>query len=157
MKNGRRVQIAVIGAAAPDEESRRRAFLVGKEIALAGAVLLSGGLGGVMEEASRGAAEADGLVVGIVPGDARGGGNAFLDVEIVTGMGHARNVILARSADALIAVAGGYGTLSEIAVGLKMGKPVIGLGSWDIPGVQPVNDPERAVRSVLEQLGVEHA
>jgi len=157
MKATRKIQIAVIGAADPDEESRRRARRVGAEIAGRGLVLLSGGLGGVMEAASRGAAERGGLVVGIVPGEARESGNPFLEVEIVTDMGQARNVILARSADALIAVSGGYGTLSEIAVGLKLGKPVIGLGTWDIRGVRPADNPEQAVRLALEQLGVEDA
>jgi uncharacterized protein (TIGR00725 family) len=146
MTTGRRFQIAVIGRAACDDATAEIARRVGRAAAQAGATLLSGGLGGVMEAASRGAREAGGLVVGVTPTSGRGQGNAFLDVEIVTNMGHARNVILAHSADALIAVSGGYGTLSEIAVALKLGKPVIGLGSWDIAGVTPAADPDEAVR-----------
>lgn len=145
--------MAVIGVAAADENTRQLAWEVGRRLAEAGAVLLSGGMGGVMEAASQGAHEAGGLVVGVVPGAMRGGGNPHLDVEVVTNMGHARNVILAHSADAMIAVAGSYGTLSEIAIGLKLGKPVIGLGSWDIPGVMPAADAADAVRLALETLG----
>ena len=148
-----KVQIAVIGVADADAATRRLAYEVGRAISEAGAVLLCGGMGGVMEEAARGAQEAGGLVVGILPTDRRGSGNSYLDVEVVTDMGHARNVILAHSADALIAVAGSYGTLSEIAVGLKLGKPVIGLGTWDIPGVEKVDDPATAVARALSRLG----
>jgi uncharacterized protein (TIGR00725 family) len=150
----RRPQIAVIGLAACDAETAALAQRVGAAIARAGATLLTGGLGGVMEAASRGAKEAGGLVVGVLPTGARGDGNAQLDVEIVTNMGHARNVILAHSADALIAVAGGYGTLSEIAVALKLGKPVVGLGSWAIPGATAAADPEDAVRVACQKGGI---
>jgi uncharacterized protein (TIGR00725 family) len=113
--------------------SRRVAGLaerVGRAIAEAGAVLLCGGLGGVMEAASRGAARADGLVVGLLPGFAAGDANRWVSIPIVTGMDQARNVILVRSADAVIAVGGRYGTLSEIALALKLGRPVVGLGTW---------------------------
>jgi uncharacterized protein (TIGR00725 family) len=113
--------------------SRRVAGLaerVGRAIAEAGAVLLCGGLGGVMEAASRGAARADGLVVGLLPGFAARDANRWVSIPIVTGMDQARNVILVRSADAVIAVGGRYGTLSEIALALKLGRPVVGLGTW---------------------------
>jgi uncharacterized protein (TIGR00725 family) len=103
---------------------------VGRAIADAGAVLLCGGLGGVMEAASRGAARAGGTVVGVLPGFSRADANAWVSIPIVTGMDQARNVILVRSAEAVIAVGGRYGTLSEIALALKFGRPVIALGSW---------------------------
>jgi uncharacterized protein (TIGR00725 family) len=113
--------------------SRRVAGLaerVGRAIAQAGAVLLCGGLGGVMEAASRGAARAGGTVVGLLPGFEAGDANRWVGIPIVTGMDQARNVILVRSSDAVIAIGGRYGTLSEIALALKLGRPVVGLGTW---------------------------
>jgi uncharacterized protein (TIGR00725 family) len=148
----KRLQIAVIGLAACDAETREVAKRVGRAIAQAGAILLSGGLGGVMEAASQGAKEAGGLVIGVLPQGERHAGNQYLDVEIVTNLGHARNVLLAHSADALIAVRGGYGTLSEIAIALKLGKPVVGYKTWEIDGVLPAADPDEAVQAALAQL-----
>ncbi len=153
MASGRPVQVAVIGVATADEETRRQAYEVGRRLAEAGAVVLSGGLDGVMEAASHGAKDAGGTVVGIVPTQTRGSGNRYREVEVVTNMGHARNVILAHSADAMIAVAGSYGTLSEIAIGLKLGRPVVGLGTWDIDGVIAASDPAEAVELALAKAG----
>jgi uncharacterized protein (TIGR00725 family) len=116
-----------------------------------GAVLVCGGLGGVMEAACRGARQGGGTTVGILPGADRGEANEFVDVAIPTGMGEARNALVVRAADALIAVGGAYGTLSEIALALKAGKRVVGVGSWDIDGVEPVDSPEAAVESVLAE------
>ncbi|HPM78064.1 MAG TPA: TIGR00725 family protein [bacterium] len=147
------IQLAVIGAGDCDAQIAARAEAVGRAIARRGGVLLTGGMGGVMAAASRGAHEAGGLIVGVVPGGRRHTANEYVAVEIVTNMGHARNVILAHSADALIAVSGGYGTLSEIAVGLKMGKPVIGLGSWAIEGVVSADSPEQAVELAVSKCG----
>lgn len=146
-------QIAVIGAATCDAATTDLAYRVGRAIAQAGETLLSGGLTGVMEAASRGAAEAGGLVVGVTPVSMRGAANEHVAVEIVTNMGHARNVILAHSADALIAVTGSYGTLSEIAIALKLGKPVIGLNTWTIDGVVQADTPEQAVELALAGVG----
>jgi uncharacterized protein (TIGR00725 family) len=126
----RRVHVGVIGEGACSKVTAARAERVGRALATAGAVLLCGGLGGVMEAASRGAARAGGLVVGLLPGFDAGDANRWVTVPIVTGMDQARNVILVRSCDALIAVGGRYGTLSEIALALKLGKPVVGLGTW---------------------------
>jgi uncharacterized protein (TIGR00725 family) len=112
-------------------------------------VLVCGGLGGVMEAACRGAKEAGGTTVGILPGSDRAAANRFVDVPIPTGLGEGRNVLVVRAADALIAVGGGHGTLSEIAFALKTGKRVIGLGTWDVDGVEPVDSPEAAVEAVL--------
>jgi uncharacterized protein (TIGR00725 family) len=114
-------------------------------------VLVCGGLGGVMEAACRGAKDGAGTTVGILPGTDRGEANEFVDVAIPTGLGEARNALVVRAADALIAVGGGYGTLSEIALALKAGKRIVGLGSWDIEGVERVDTPEAAVEAVLAE------
>ena len=117
---------------------------VGRAIAEAGAVLLCGGLGGVMEAASRGAARAGGTVVGLLPGFEARDANRWVGIPIVTGMDQARNVILVRSSDAVIAVGGRYGTLSEIALALKLGRP--GGGPRHV-APRPARRPPRAARS----------
>jgi hypothetical protein len=137
--------IGVIGAGECDAELGRLAEEVGRGIAEAGAVLVSGGMGGVMEAACRGAKSAGGLTVGILPGPDRGGANECVDIAIATGIGEARNLAIIRTSDALIAVGGSYGTLSEIGFALKMGKKVIGLRTWDIDGITPVATAEEAV------------
>jgi uncharacterized protein (TIGR00725 family) len=114
--------------------------------------LVCGGLGGVMEAACRGAKGAGGTTIGILPGSERAAANAFVDVAVPTGLGEARNALVVRAADAVIAVGGGYGTLSEIALALKAGKPVVGLGSWDIEGVVSVPGAAAAVETVLGYL-----
>jgi uncharacterized protein (TIGR00725 family) len=126
---------------------------VGERLAAAGAVVLTGGRGGVMEAASRGAAEAGGLTVGILPGGDRSQANAYVQVAITTGLGELRNGVLVRSADALIAVGGAYGTLSEIALALQGGTPVIGLGTWEIDGIHAVDAAADAVRAALGTVG----
>jgi uncharacterized protein (TIGR00725 family) len=126
-----------------------RAQAVGTELARRGAVLVCGGLGGVMEAACRGAREAGGVTVGILPGDDRAAANPWVSVAIATGLGELRNGLVVHCADAVIAIAGGYGTLSEVALALKLGKPVVGLGSWDIDGVHAVGDPIAAVTLAL--------
>src|SRR6266849_7787096 len=124
--------IGVIGEGTCSKRTAALARRVGDAVARAGAVLISGGRGGVMEAASRGAAEAGGVVVGILPGFRRQEANRWVTVPIVTGMDQARNVVLVRSCDALIAVGGSYGTLSEIALAMKLGIPVIGLATWKL-------------------------
>jgi uncharacterized protein (TIGR00725 family) len=146
------IQIGVIGTGRNKEETDRQALEVGREVARAGAVLLCGGLGGVMEHAARGAREEKGTTIGILPGPDREESNPYIDIPIPTDLGHARNTIVVRASDALIAVGGGYGTLSEIALALKMGKPVIGLNTWEIPGVHAVKDAKEAVKTVLHFL-----
>lgn len=142
--------VAVIGAGACDAAVARRAEEVGRLLAEAGAVVVTGGLGGVMEAASRGAARAGGLVVAVLPGDDPAAANPWARVVVATGMGDARNAILANTARAFVAVAGGYGTLSEIAFALKRGKPVVSLGSWEVdPRLVPARDAAEAVRRVL--------
>jgi len=124
------LHVGVIGEGVCSRRVAALAERVGRAIAEAGAVLLCGGLGGVMEAASRGAARAGGTVVGLLPGFEARDANRWVGIPIVTGMDQARNVILVRSSDAVIAVGGRYGTLSEIALALKLGRPVVGLGTW---------------------------
>jgi uncharacterized protein (TIGR00725 family) len=124
--------VAVSGGGDADEEACRTAEELGRELARRGAVVLTGGLGGVMEAASRGAKEAHGTTVGILPSGDRADANPWVDVALPTGMGEGRNVLLVRAADAVVAVAGEFGTLSEIALALRLGKPVVGLGTWEL-------------------------
>ncbi len=142
--------IGVIGSRACDAATAAVAEAVGSAIARAGAVLVCGGLGGVMEAACRGAARAGGLTVGILPGDDAREANPWVRVPVVTGMGVARNVIVVRTAAALVAVAGGPGTLSEIAFALQLGVPVVGIDTWDVAdGVVRSRDAESAVAQAL--------
>lgn len=147
MKRGRAIQVAVIGPSECSEEEAVAAFEIGRVLADHGATLISGGLGGVMEASCRGAREKGGTVVGILPGT--GEGNPYLSVAVRTGLSHARNFLVVESADSLIAVGGAYGTLSEIAIALKREKPVFGLKSWEIKGVEPCKAPEDAAIRAL--------
>ncbi|OPY51409.1 MAG: putative lysine decarboxylase [Methanosaeta sp. PtaU1.Bin112] len=140
------MQIAVVGGGACSPEFRDAARRIGQIIASHGHVLICGGLGGVMEAACCGAREAGGLTVGILPGEMQEA-NSCVDVGIATGMGHARNVIIVKSADLVIALPGEMGTLSEMALAMKMKKPVISLSSWEICGAFQAKDPEE-----VEQL-----
>ena len=143
--------ISVIGAGSCNNQVYKLAEEVGLLTAQRGAILVSGGLGGVMEAASKGASEAGGTVVGILPGFSREEANRYVTIPITTGLSHARNVIVARTADAVIAVSGEYGTLSEIAIALKLGKPVIGIQTWDqVDGVITVDTAEEAVQRAFE-------
>jgi uncharacterized protein (TIGR00725 family) len=144
-----RIRVAVIGGSRPPERARAQAYEVGRELASAGAVLVCGGLGGVMEEAARGAREGGGLTVGILPGSSPSDANAFIDLPIATGLGFSRNALVVMNADAVIAVDGEYGTLSEIAFGRIHGKRVVGLGTWDIEGVIPARNAAEAVKLAL--------
>lgn len=141
--------VAVCGPGAPDAAIAPVAEEVGRLLARGGAILVCGGLGGVMEAACRGAKEAGGTTVGILPGSERASANPFVDIAIPTGMGEMRNALIVRAADSLVAVAGAYGTLSEIALALRTGVPVVGLGTWDIPGIRRAETPEDAVAAAL--------
>lgn len=141
--------IAVVGPGSADEAQEADAAEVGRLLAERGAVLLCGGMGGVMAAASRGAATAGGTVVGILPGDRRSEGNPDLTVAIATGLGEMRNPLLVRASDALIAIGGAYGTLSEVAFALRTGKPVVGLATWDLEGVVRAPGPAEAVELAL--------
>jgi uncharacterized protein (TIGR00725 family) len=129
-----------------DDDIRSIAEKVGQHIARRGGLLICGGMGGVMEAAARGAKSAGGTTIGIVPGRSAADTNPYIDIPIVTGMGEARNVILVRTAEVVIAVSGGPGTLSEIAFCLKLGVPVVGIKTWEIdPAIHHVETPEDAV------------
>ncbi|HET7235076.1 MAG TPA: TIGR00725 family protein [Actinomycetota bacterium] len=151
--------IAVIGPSAGTPAELTLGKEVGRLIAEAGAVLVCGGMGGVMEAAAGGSADAGGRSVGILPTDSRLDANPYVTVAVATGMGEARNALVVRTADAVIAVHGEFGTLSEIALALKMGKPVVGLGTWELAkGGVPVDavvrasDPADAVRTALQLI-----
>jgi uncharacterized protein (TIGR00725 family) len=140
------VYIAVIGGSDIGPVTAALAREVGREVAKRGAVLLCGGLGGVMAAAAQGAQDAGGVSLGILPEGDRRRANPYLTYSIATNLGHARNVLIAHSADALIAVAGSYGTVSEAAIALKLGKPVIALEvTWDLAGVKWAATPAEAV------------
>jgi uncharacterized protein (TIGR00725 family) len=139
----------VVGAGDAGAEQRESAEDVGRLLGERGAVLVCGGLGGVMEAACRGAKEAGGTTLGILPGLDRAEANPYVDVAVPTGLGEARNALVVRAADALIAVGGGYGTLSEVALALKTGKPVVGLGSFELEGMTQAGSPDEAVRAAL--------
>jgi len=148
--------IGVIGGSSATAEELSLAEAVGRALAEAGAVLICGGRGGVMEAACRGAKQAGGLTIGILPGTDRSQANPYVDLPIVTGIGYARNAIITRTAQAVIAVGGSYGTLSEIAFALGFGTPVVGLQTWtmqreghpQVP-ISYASGPEEAVRQAL--------
>jgi uncharacterized protein (TIGR00725 family) len=128
--SSRRRLVAVCGESDPQTSVADLAFEVGRGIAERGAVLLCGGMTGVMEHAARGARAAGGLTIGLLPTEDPEDANAYIDVAIATGIGQARNAILARTADGVIAIGGGLGTLSEIALALRNHRPIIGLRTW---------------------------
>ncbi|MBI5868879.1 MAG: TIGR00725 family protein [candidate division Zixibacteria bacterium] len=145
--------IAVCGAASPDDQTLALADAVGYEIAKAGGILVCGGLGGVMESACSGAKRGGGLTIGIVPGPHISAANPFVDVPIASGMADGRNAIITHTAEAVIALRGSYGTLSEVALALKMGKPVCTVGDWcPIDHVTAYQTPQDAVAGTLALL-----
>ena len=148
----KRIRIAVIGGSRPGRQALEAAFEVGRLVARAGAIVVCGGLGGVMEAASRGAREEGGFVVGILPGGSPADANPWVDLPVATGLGYTRNALVVMNADAVVAIDGEYGTLSEIAYGKIHGKKVVGLGTWDVKGVETATTPEEAVRLALEGL-----
>lgn len=139
----------IIGGGKAGPETTRQAYGVGQMLARRGCTLVCGGLGGVMEAASHGAHDAGGAVIGILPGPSTQDANRYVTHPVATNMGHARNVIIAHTADFLVAIGGEEGTLSEIAIGLKLGKKVYSIGSWDIPGVIKATSPESLERLLL--------
>ena len=148
--------IAVIGGNEPSTEEAQVAEEVGRELARRGAVLVCGGLGGVMEAACRGAQAEDGLTIGILPGESRQSANPYVQIPIVTGMGYARNLAVVKSSQAVIAIGGSYGTLSEISHALQSGIPVIGLNTWSLSkngqqdnSIIPAQNPAEAVDKAL--------
>lgn len=151
--------VAVVGAGTAGADLERVAEDVGRGLAENGAIVLCGGLSGVMEAACRGCRAAGGTSVGILPGDDRGAANRFVDVAIATGMGEMRNALIVRAADVVVALGGEYGTLSEIAFALKIGRPVVGYDTWEPskPGagdvIVRVDSAEDAVAAALRLAG----
>jgi uncharacterized protein (TIGR00725 family) len=161
----RKVQVSVIGASEGGEpEILEAAEEVGRQLAEADAVLVCGGMTGVMEAASRGAAESDGVVIGVIPTAHSGDANPYVTHSIATGIGHARNLAVVASGDAVIAVGGAWGTLSEIAFARNLGKPVVAIQSWPLRnragtdlGITEAESAEEAVRIALSSAIVEES
>ncbi len=145
--------VAVVGGSAATAAQEAAAEQVGRELAGAGAIVLTGGGPGVMAAASRGARAHDGTTVGILRGLDRAEANQWVTIAIPTGLGELRNGLIVRAADVLIAVGGAYGTLSEVALALHARVPVVGLETWPIDGVRPAGSPSAAVRMALGLVG----
>ena len=151
--------VAVIGGSQASAKETKLAEEVGRQLARTGVVLVCGGLGGIMEAACRGARSQGGITVGILPGEKREAANPYVQIPVVTGMGYARNVAVAKSAQAVIAIGGSYGTLSEIAHALQSDIPVIGLNTWSLSrngqpdkSIIPAKKPTEAVNKALELI-----
>jgi len=142
--------IAVCGASEATPSQLDAAREVGKLLAKSGAVVINGGYGGVMAAASEGAASEGGTVVGILPGTDREDANPHLTVSIPTGLGQARNAVIVTAADSVIAIGGGWGTLSEIALARRLGRSVFAIDTWDLDGLEVVKTPVEAVQRALE-------
>lgn len=145
--------VAVVGPGEASPEETEAAEQVGRGLAQAGAAVVCGGLGGVMAAACRGADAAGGLTIAILPGTDRAAANESARVVIPTGMGEMRNALVVRAADAVISIGGGYGTLSEVALALKTGVPVVGIKPWPIAGIVQVGSAADAVSIALELAG----
>ena len=149
--------IAVIGGGQPSPQEAKLAEEVGHELARRGAILVCGGLGGVMEAACKGASSEGGTTIGILPGDNSEAANPYVQIPIVTGLGYARNIAVVKSAQAVIAIGGNYGTLSEISHALQSGIPVVGLNTWSLSrngqqdkSIIPVQTTIEAVNKALD-------
>jgi hypothetical protein len=144
--------IAVIGDSSCPPEEAKLAETVGEQLAQRDATIICGGLGGVMEAVCRGAKSRGGLTIGVLPGENPNMANQWVDIPIVTGVGYARNMAVVKSAQAVIAIGGNYGTLSEIAYALKSGIPVIGLNTWSLSRNGQENNPIIRVHSAAEAV-----
>jgi uncharacterized protein (TIGR00725 family) len=144
--------IGVVGPGDASSEELWRAEEVGAGLASLGAVVVTGGLGGVMEAACRGARSRRGRTLGILPGEDRAEANGWVEIAVATGLGELRNGLVVRASDALVAIGGGHGTLSEIALALKLGRAVVGLGTWAVQGVDEVTTAEDAVERIARVL-----
>jgi len=145
--------VGIIGAGECSGPVYQLALDVGSEIGKRGWFLVCGGLGGVMEGAAKGCIEAGGVTIGLLPGLEKNDANPFIRIPVATGLAEGRNLLVVRTSDVLIAISGGYGTLSEIALGLKIKKPVIGLDTWkDIKGIRYVEHPAEAVAAAADIL-----
>lgn len=143
--------VGVIGAGECTDLTYKTAQNLGFEIGKRGWILVCGGLGGVMEAAAKGCVEAGGMTLGILPGSKRNSANPYIRIAVPTGLGEGRNLLVVRASDVLVSIAGGYGTLSEIALALKAGKTVIGLETWKhIQGIQYVSHPYEVIEKINE-------
>ncbi|MFC7201386.1 TIGR00725 family protein [Halospeciosus flavus] len=142
------MRVSVVGGGDATERDRERAERVGEHLAERGHTLVCGGRGGVMEAACRGAKRADGHTIGILPGEDAADANEYVDVTICTGIGHARNALVVLNGDAVVAVDGGGGTLSELGFAAVYERPVAGLGTFAVPHVESVESPDAAVEYV---------
>jgi uncharacterized protein (TIGR00725 family) len=145
--------VAVVGSGEASPEERELAEDVGQALGQAGAVIVCGGLGGVMAAACRGASTAEGTCIGILPGTDRAAANDWVTIAIPTGLGELRNGLVVRAADVVIAIGGGPGTLSEIALALKTGVPVVGVATWPIDGIERAGSPREAAERAVELAG----
>jgi uncharacterized protein (TIGR00725 family) len=144
--------VAVVGPAEASPQELHAAEEVGAGLAEAGALVVTGGLGGVMEAACRGARSRRGRTLGLLPGDDRDDANGWVDVAVATGLGELRNGLVVRASDALIAVGRSPGTLTEVAFALRVGRPVVALGVWELHGVEQASTPAEAVDAVVTKL-----
>jgi len=151
-----KILIAVVGGHKCDKKTAKLAYDLGKEIAKIGAILVCGGLGGVMEYAAKGVKEHGGITVGILPTEDKCRANQFIDIPIATGLGYTRNTIVTTAADFVIALKGEYGTLSEMGFALNAKKKVLAIGSWDIKGVVKVKTPKKAIEYILKNTKCIH-
>jgi len=142
-------RIAVFGGSQCTDDVLKTSFEVGRLLAKKDVIIYCGGRSGVMKSVSQGVSEAGGTVVGILPDNSCDSSNKYITIPVATGVGQGRNIIIANSVEGAIAINGAYGTLSEIAHTLSQGKPVVGLGTWDIKGVIQVITPKEAVETVL--------
>lgn len=159
---GRLRQVAVVGPRDAEIGQEREAYALGAGLARAGILVVTGGLGGVMAAACRGAVEAGGATLGLLPGEDPDAANQWVTTVVPTGLGEARDVLVVRASAAVVAVGGGWGTLAEVALALRSRIPVLGIGSWELhppPGpddgarVLPVADADSAVRLLVDALG----
>ena len=154
MTPNRKPVIAVVGANKCSKKLRDQAAEVGRYVAEKGGVIVCGGLGGIMEGAARGAKEANGVTIGILPTDNADDANEYIDYVVPTGFGEARNILVVRTADAVVAFPGKYGTLTEMAFALQAGKPLISVNAWKLgDGIKQVETPLEAAKLAMEMAG----
>ena len=150
---GKKFQVSVVGGSSADEKTLALAEAVGRTVASHGAILISGGLGGVMEAAARGAKEEGGLTIGILPDYKKESANPFIDIILPTGLGHARNLLVAAAGDLVVALPGSHGTRSEVDIALILGKRILGFKAWgEIQGVHQINTLKELENEMMPNL-----
>lgn len=147
------MRVSVIGGSTVNEDSYALAYEVGHRLAENGHTAICGGLTGVMEATAKGMAERGGTTIGILPGTDRSAANEYVETVIATGLGNARNALVVMNGDAVIAIDGGPGTLSEIGHSLDFEKPIVGLETYEVPGVPAVEEPDEAIEYIESEIG----